>query len=349
VTERAPSIDRIADLIRRQDIPGASIAVSVDVDITAFAVGTPDLAGDSRLTPNDRFPIYSITKTFIAAAILRLIAAGDLALDMPVRAVLPGIPPAIGPDITLRRLLNHTAGLPDYGGLPAYHDDLRRDLATPWSDERFLAVIDERGMAFPPGAGWAYSNIGYLLLRRVLETTGMTFAQALDRLVIAPAGLRETTVLATLDDMRAITPGYSTQLGSDAASDTPEDVRPRYHPGWVSHGLVASTAADTARFLDALLAGDLVPQPLLGEMLTPIRVPGEHPPLVAPSYGLGVMLDPGWPAGTLVGHGGGGPGYATAAFRSPDAAGRAITVVIFVNIDRADAQGIAFDVLKQGT
>lgn len=342
MTQRAPAPDRVAALVRRQGIPGASVARSADGQITTFAVGSSDLASAEPLTPGARFPIYSITKTFIATAILRLVATGDLGLDAPVRAILPGLPPAIGAGVTLRRLLNHTAGLPDYGGLPGYHDDLRRDPATPWSDERFLALIAARGMRFLPGKGWAYANIGYLLLRRVLETaTAGTFAQALDRLVIAPAGLRETTVLVTLDDMRALTPGYSTALRED---DAPEDVSPRYHPGWVSHGLVASTAADTARVLDALLRGDLVPEPFLGEMLAPVRVPGEHPPFVDPSYGLGVMLDPGWPAGMLVGHGGGGPGYTTAAYHI---LGTGRTAVAFVNADRGDAaQEVALALLR---
>jgi D-alanyl-D-alanine carboxypeptidase len=146
--------------------------------------------------------------------------------------------------------------------------------------------------------------------------------------------------------MRPVTPGFSTALRSDPASDAPEDISRRYHPGWVSHGLVASTAADTARFLDALMSGDLVPAPLLGEMLAPVRVPGEHPPFVEPSYGLGIMLDPGWPGGMLVGHGGGGPGYATAAFH---VLGTGRSAVAFINTDRGDAQDIAFALLQQRT
>jgi hypothetical protein len=82
-------------------------------------------------------------------------------------------------------------------------------------------------------------------------------------------------------------------------------------------------------------------------MLSPVRVPHEHPLMTAPSYGFGVMLDPEHRFGCVVGHTGGGPGYATAAYHFPDVAGRRVTVGAMANRDGGDtATAIAFRVAE---
>jgi D-alanyl-D-alanine carboxypeptidase len=338
-------VAQIEEMLRRSDVPGAVTALSIDGRVTTGASGWRDGTRQASLPPDARFPIYSITKTFIAVAVLRLAADGALGLEQPVISLLPQLPGGIDPAITLRHLLSHTSGLPDYGGLAAYHDDLRRDPETPWSEGHYLDMTLARGMRFTPGEGWAYSNIGYLLLRQVLERVmNGPFREALERLVIAPAGLRETTVLTSLADMANLTPGYSSALSEN---DEPRDITPRYHPGWVSHGLVASTAYDLARFCDVLMGGELLPARELTQMLAPVPVPGDHPPFVRPSYGLGVMIDPDFPHGFLVGHGGGGPGFSTAAFHVRDSNGPGITSIALVNRDGTNAaMDIAFALLS---
>jgi D-alanyl-D-alanine carboxypeptidase len=78
--------------------------------------------------------------------------------------------------ITLRQLLNHTAGIPDYGGLRTYHDAVKSSPSIPWSFERFAAETFDKGLSFDPGQGWAYSNPGYMLLKRIAEeVTGESY------------------------------------------------------------------------------------------------------------------------------------------------------------------------------
>jgi len=327
---------RVATVLAREEVPGAAVAL-IDGDwLTAIAVGLRepvDAHGQPQpLDAGTRFPIYSITKTFIATALLRLAEDGVLDLDQTAQSILPELP--VSTPVTLRHLLNHTSGLPDYGGLPAYAEDLRRDPATPWSDAEFLARTRDQDMRFSPGEGWAYSNPGYLILRQVVaRATGMPFRAAIAQLVIEPAGLRQTSAIETLNDMESLTPGFSTQLERDGVW---RDVSRRYHPGWVSHGLVASTAADLARFLNALVNGRLIGQRMLAEMRTPVAVPYKHPIFTAPSYGLGLMIDPDSRFGTVSGHAGGGPGYSTAAFHFPNEGERNVICVALVNSDRGD-------------
>lgn len=322
-------------LVEQHGIPGATLAVcSADGTVTR-SIGWRDHARTIRLGAKARFPIYSITKTMIATIILQLAEDGAFTLDTPLRELVDQAAAEwLDPPITLRQTLNHTAGLPDYGPTSAYREALRAHPEHPWNDEAYMACAREQGLRFPPGSGWAYSNIGYLLLRQAIEfTSGDSFAHAIANRIAAPLGLARTGVMTDLDGMRDLTPGFSTALADDG---TETDITARYHPGWVAHGLVASTAADIARFLFALLSGAILAPTSLAAMLTPVRVPLErHPLFREPSYGLGVMIDPAADGGMLVGHGGGGPGFSLGMLGLR--AGDQVTVAVgMANSDRGD-------------
>ena len=101
-----------------------------------------------------------------------------LRLDAPVRDWLPDV--ELPTTVTLAHLLRHTSGLCDYGPLPEYHAVVRLHPDRPWTQKEFLDAVLPKGMLFAPGEGWAYSNIGYMLVVDVLEClTGPTFAQVL--------------------------------------------------------------------------------------------------------------------------------------------------------------------------
>jgi D-alanyl-D-alanine carboxypeptidase len=153
----------------------------------------------------------------------------------------------------------------------------------------------------------------------------------------------------TLAEAAQLAPGYSAFF---APAEAAADVRPVYHPGWVSHGLVAATAAEVATFLEALLTGRLVPPVLVAEMLAGVDVGETHERFQRPTYGLGLMVDPDSRFGVVAGHGGAGPGYSAGAFHFPDVRGRRITSVALVN---SDAGGLGLelaftmaDVLAEG-
>ncbi len=230
--------------------------------------------------------------------------------------------------------------------MPEYNADLKADPSAPWTAERFLARTLPRGPLFPPGEGWAYSNVGYLLVRLAIErSTGQTLGEALAGFVVRPLGLRRTAVAATLADVADLAPGWSAALDGNGAL---RDIGRRYHPRWVSHGLVVSTAGETARILEALVGGQLLAPESLAAMLDGVRVPGKHPLIAQPGYGLGLMLDLASPFGLVAGHGGGGPGYATAAFHFPDVAGRRVTSAALVNRDAGEeAMEVAFALARR--
>lgn len=269
------------------------------------------------------FLAYSITKTFTATLFLLLQEEGRLTLDDALARWFLHI--EASEQISLRQLLNHTGGLPDYGALRSYHDALRASSTTPWSFERFAAETFEKGLLFPPGSGWAYSNPGYMLLKRIAEeVAGTSYATLVSDRIAKPLGLSRTFVPEEWEELSSLAPALSRALSLDG---TARDVRSHYHPGWVSHGVVASTPSEIARFGDALLCGRFLSQPSLDEMTTLVPVPipttvspPPREPAIRwgqPSYGLGLMGDPASPWGLVWGHNGGGPGYSASAFHAP--------------------------------
>jgi D-alanyl-D-alanine carboxypeptidase len=249
--------------------------------------------------------------------------------------------------ISLRQLLNHTAGIPDYGGLDSYHVAVRTSPSSPWSFERFAAETFDKGLRFDPGSGWAYSNPGYMLLKRIAEdVTGASYGAMIGDRIARPLGLLRTFVPESLHDLSGLAPATSRDLALDRA---PREVRGRYHPGWVSHGVVASTPSDIARFFDALFCGDLLSSQSIQDMTTLVPIGGERPMASAsrwrrPSYGLGIMGDPESSWGRLWGHNGDGPGYTTSAFHAPDLGSASVCAMCVLEGD-GKAEQIVFTVL----
>jgi D-alanyl-D-alanine carboxypeptidase len=331
---------------------GASLALLVDgLPVFVEAVGHRDLAGSVPLEPDARFYIYSVTKTLIAAVSLQLVQEEQVALDAPLSdylapedaARLRAAPGDLA-RVTVRQALNHTGGLPDYGGMRAYHDAVRAG-GLPWTAEEFTERVLGRGPLFEPEQGWSYSNIGYLLLRRALETAlGGSLQDIFLTRIIAPLKLRNTCAALSLADATGLTPGWSAFYSGGEL----EDIRGKYHPGWVSHGVVISTAGELARMAEAILAGGMLGAEMRAEMLRSVRVPVEHPLFREPGYGLGVMLDTASPWGLMAGHGGGGPGYSAGVLHLPDWNGHSVTCAALVNNDRGDwGLKLAFTVLKE--
>ena len=243
---------------------------------------------DACATP---LPWWSLSKTVIAAAALALVQKARLALDGPLA----------GQSYTLRHLLQHTSGLPDYGGLPAYHQGVAAT-GNPWSRRELLASVDAELLLSTPGQRFAYSNVGYLMVRILIEqTTGLEFADALHDLVFAPL---------SLDDIKMAMQPRDLENGPFAL--------PRgYHPGWVYHGLVVGTPAQAALFLSRLLEGNLLDAAMITVMRNrfPISECGiEGRPWNSAGYGLGLMMDIRSPAGPCYGHTGEGPGSTTATY-----------------------------------
>jgi D-alanyl-D-alanine carboxypeptidase len=284
--------------------------IAIDTILTARvdAAAPPDHDADQPSVP-----WWSFTKTALAAAALTLVAQGRLALDDKID----------GRRYTLRQLLRHQAGLPDYGGLASYHRAVA-DREKPWDVDELLRRVAADRLEFEPGREWRYSNVGYLLVRQIIErTTGQDIGSALRHLVFDALGLSSVRMVTTAHDL----------------AETGWGNHDHYDPGWVYHGLLAGTPADAARFLHKLMSGDVLPPALLAEMTTCHPLGGALPgrPWETHGYGLGLMIGRMASAGQATGHSGAGPGSVSAVYYFGDRK-TPCTVAAFA---LADNEGIA--------
>jgi D-alanyl-D-alanine carboxypeptidase len=263
-------------------------------------------------------PWWSFTKTALATAALQLVDGGYLDLDDRIDDRL----------YTLRQLLQHRAGVPNYGGLASYHDAVARG-EKPWDVAQMLNRVRVDHLDYEPGCGWNYSNVGYYFVRlKIEQVTSQDIGSALRQLVFDPLGLASVRLVPTVEDFAG------TEWGN----------RSRYDPGWVYHGLLAGTPGDAVRFLHKLMSGDVLRPDLLAEAITPHPVGGPWPdrPWRKGSYGLGLMIAES-SAGTAIGHSGSGPGSVAAVYHFPDLA-LPCTVGVFAQgeegEDRPSDQGL---------
>ena len=178
--------------------------------------------------------------------------------------------------------------------------------------------VHEHASGSEPGTRWTYSNVGYLLVRQLIEhAEGKEIGEAIKRLVLIPLSIVNAGLARTPDDLTG------TRWGNTK----------RYHPGWVYHGLMIGSPVAAALLLDRLLRGDLLSPSSLRAMRESFRLGGPIPgrPWQAPGYGLGLMIETTTPP-RFVGHTGGGPS-STAAVYHFAAPGAAVTASAFSPCD----------------
>jgi D-alanyl-D-alanine carboxypeptidase len=243
--------------------------------------GLADVRTGEALTAEHRFRIGSVTKIFVAALVLQLVADGLLDLDGDAAPFVEGV--------TVRQLLNHTSGLPDFVGDPvAFFEPYRRDPAHRWKLERLdeLRLVLEKPRLFAPGDGWAYRGSNYVVLGLIVEAkTGVTLREALWERVIAPLGLTRTDLVEEPlrdDCARGYLPADNPLLPAEGPD--PVDVTELDLPFHRAGGGIVSTAGEVATMLRALLGGGFLREDLRVQMLG--AVDSDWPE--TDRYGLGI-------------------------------------------------------------
>lgn len=299
-------------MVREWEIPGASLAVRMpDGQVLTAAAGWADREARTPMVPAHRLFTGSIGKTVVAALVLREAARGRLALDERLSKHLGSepwfsrLPNAEA--ITLRQLLDHSAGVPEYVAKEAVWKTLAAEPDKVWTPEERLWNILGDPAPFPAGEGFAYADSHYILLGMVLERcTGMSLDRQERRLMKA-LGLK-ATLLADRRDLPGLAAGYSSL---PPAFHMPAQVlregRYAFNPQleWAGGGFV-STAADLTRWGAALFDGAVLPAAWRQRMVTPSPLRTDFPD--SARYGLGVIL---WETehGPVWGHSGFVPGF----------------------------------------
>ena len=282
-------------------LPSLSAAVFRGTDlIWAEAVGLADVEAGREATPDTQYPVASITKTFTAAAIMRLRDEGRLGLDDPLSA---HIPEAAHAGLTLRRMLSHLSGLQRE---PA--GEVWESLAFPTTDE-LLARLGEAEQVLPPAAAWHYSNLAYALLGEVVARAAETpYERFVEERFLEPLGLSRTSWSVLEPAAR----GYFVEPYADAVKPEPA-IEKR---GGSAAGALRSTTLDLARWGAFLVEPDPeLLSPASAEEMRAVQTM-EDAERWTSAYGLGLQLGRRGDR-VFAGHTGGFPGFVSMLVFSP--------------------------------
>jgi len=232
------------------------------------AAGLADRDGGGRNTMRTRFGIASGTKFLTALAVGRLVADGRLSFDTKAADVSGVRFPRHAPEITVRHLLTHTSGIPDYYDEETAGDFDTFALAIPPSElngpRDYLPLFPDGEMKFPPGAMFSYSNGGYILLGVILEeVTGEPYARCVERMVLRPAGMSRSGFFRFDDLPEETALGY---IETATGWKTNAGVLPVIG---ASDGGAYTTAADLHALWSAFFGGALLPRDLVDTFTRP--------------------------------------------------------------------------------
>ena len=275
------------------------------------------------MVPENLFGIASITKTFVSATILQLVEEGVLTLEDSVEKWLPGLVPN-GENITIRHLLNHTSGIPEYSSI--FLGEALQNPGRFWQPEEIVAIAQPPD--FAPGDNYKYSNTGYIVLGMIIEkATDAMLAQEIRRRFLEPLQLNNTFLGGYEEIEGEVAHGYSSYFPSELLMLHLDSL---LTGGWAAGGMV-SNAEDLAHWAKSLYAGSVLDQNSLSEMFN------LHP---IGRYGLGMMVRS-THIGLAYGHNGGTAGAESRMYYFPD---KGVTIVVLVNEDSKNTNAI-FDAI----
>jgi CubicO group peptidase (beta-lactamase class C family) len=320
----APQADPVAGVdavvraeMERQHIPGVAVAVvRAGAVVKAQGYGLANVEHQVPVTPETIFQSGSLGKMFTAAAMMLQVEDGKVSLSDPIAKFFPGAPPA-WQSITVRHLLTHTSGIPDYtdGAI-----DLRKD----YTEEQLASMAFGLKLDFTPGEKWKYSNTGYLLLGIIIhKVSGTFYGDVLAARVFKPLGMSTTRVISEADIVPHRAAGYTLVKGELKNQE------------WVSSSL--NTTADGALYFSVkdLIAWDagvrggrILSAASWASVFEPVRLNDGK------THGYGF----GWALGTRGGqpvyqHGGSWQGFKShyARFDRGD-----LSIVVLANLRQAD-------------
>jgi D-alanyl-D-alanine carboxypeptidase len=233
--------------------PGAIAIIQRGSKRTVFKAGLGNLTPTERPHPSDHMRIASTAKAFSGAVALSLVSEGRLTLDTTVTERLPDLPAAWS-TVTLRDLLNHTSGLPDFTGQPDFQAFVTANPQAYVAPRDLLDYVADEPLLFTPGTAYEYSNTDNIVVGLMAEAaTGTPYDQLLATHVYGPLGLHDTSLPIDSALPEPFIHGY------DVSTDSPpEDISTAISPAtaWASGGIV-STPADLNRFVRGYVGGKL--------------------------------------------------------------------------------------------
>lgn len=333
--ELEPQFTSLFTEIKNQGFFNGVVLVAVEgKTVLCEAIGRAEYNdGNGRhLTRGSMFELASVSKPITALGIVRLQQQGKLNWDDPIANWIPELP---YPGITVRHLLSHTSGLPDYMELfankwdpmhYAYNEDVLR-----------MLIEHQPEPLFAPNESWLYSNTGYILLAILIERiSGQSYGDFLDEQIFQPLGMKRTQVYNRRVDPRDVPDDYAfgyvyrIEHGYVLPDEIPELNYVKYLDGLQGDGMVNSTADDLLRLDRGLYADDFFNSSVRQLIFSPVTMNNGE----TFDYGMGWLLEDDERLGKSVYHSGGWPGYSTLLKRYID---RDLTLIMLQNGERDHA------------
>jgi CubicO group peptidase (beta-lactamase class C family) len=347
-------VDSVArDFMRTKGLPGLAVGViRQGRPVAARGFGVLRLGSDSAVTAETIFHLASVTKPFVATAVMQLVEKGQVDLDAPITGYVPYFrirhPLTVG--ITVRQVLNHTAGLPDVTDYAWDRPEYDADAL-----ERWIRGLADSSLIAAPGERWQYSNIGFeLLAELVAKVSGEVFEVYLQRRILTPLGMRHSTLLMTDVDSARLAWGHE-RSDSGAVRVSPVYPYNRRHAG---SSTLHSDVHDMLRWaLANLRRGELDGQRILSgaaydqlwtptrDLTTQVRERAQRAGIDLPyeSFGIGLSwFVLGHQGRRLINHGGGDRGFRSDLLLAPD---DSAAVVVLANDETADVGALARELL----
>lgn len=325
--------ERVARIVSRAgvraDTPGCAVLVQrCGQPVLAAGFGLADVARRVPITPESRFELASVSKQFTALAILHRELEGLVSLSEPVARYVTELRGQPAGAVTLRQLLNHTGGVPDY--LDLVEEAGRRD--GPWLDNRAaIGLVRARNaLRFAPGSRYEYTNSGYMLLGEVVARAGgTTYARYLREHLFAPLGMPDATVM---DVSRQAIPNrvvpYAVHGGAVSVND--------YEGPTVGDGGVVLSLRDFAGWQRAWTSAAIVPVASLERAWVPGRTNDGRPTGYGFGWNVGRRENARW-----LDHDGSYVGFRAYTALAPE---RGLMFVVLANRDDLDPEALALAV-----
>lgn len=343
-------LDGLFSTVTSPDAPGlAVLARQNGKTVFERGYGVAELRLKARIDARTNFRLASFTKQFTAMAVMLLVHDGKLRYDETLTDVFPDFPD-YGKAITVRNLLNHVSGLPDYEELMEVAEKAGGSMWSPEKqiqDDEVLKLLErERSGKFAPGTSWSYSNSGYVVLGLVVaKASGKTYGEFLRERIFAPLKMNHTIVYQKGKNEVA-----NRAFGHSQENDLFKETDQSSTSATLGDGGIYSNLEDLAKWNDALRNHTLLSETEMQPALTPVKLhDGSAPhwpkepngdnlhPGKPVSYGFGWFLDP-YSGQTRMWHTGSTMGFRTVIERFP---GENLTIIVLSNRTDLDPEKLS--------
>jgi D-alanyl-D-alanine carboxypeptidase len=295
--------------------PGVIAIVQRGQHREVHAFGVRNIETGQPMRPNDRTRVASAAKAFSGGVALSLVSKGQLSLGDTIGERLPELPDAWS-EVTLRQLLNHTSGIPDFSLDKGFEKDLLASLKKARPPEKLLTYVYGKDLLFEPGSRYHYSNSDNVAVALMVEAaTGSSYESQLRKQVYEPLGLKKTTLPRGPNLEEPFIHGYDNDPKDQPLEDQSELIAAGW--SWASGGIV-STPSDLNRFIRGYVGGDLFDRRVRAQQRRVVEGGSSDPPGPGDnSAGLAVFRYE-TKCGTMWGHTGNTPGYTQFIAASPN-------------------------------